>query len=44
MIDGVETKDLVTHRDDRGLFRELIRGSDPIFEEGFAQWSHTMSY
>ncbi|MGD2105210.1 MAG: dTDP-4-dehydrorhamnose 3,5-epimerase family protein [Anaerolineae bacterium] len=44
MIHGVETKELTTHTDERGFFRELIRDSDPIFQEGFGQWSHTMSY
>ena len=44
MIDGVETKELVTRTDERGFFREIIRGSDSIFPEGFGQWSHTMSY
>jgi len=44
MIEGVETKELTTHTDERGYFREVIRASDPIFAEGFGQWSHTMSY
>lgn len=44
MIQGVETKELITHHDDRGFFREVIRASDPIFPEGFGQWSHTVSY
>jgi dTDP-4-dehydrorhamnose 3,5-epimerase len=44
MIDGVEIKELKTHTDGRGFFREIIRVSDDIFTEGFAQWSHTMSY
>lgn len=44
MIQGVETKELTTHTDERGFFREVIRDSDPIFSEGFGQWSHTMSY
>ena len=44
MIEGVETKELITHADERGYFREVIRASDPIFAEGFGQWSHTMSY
>ena len=44
MIDGVETKKLVTRTDERGFFREIIRGSDSIFPEGFGQWSHTVSY
>ena len=44
MINGVEIKELVTHTDGRGFFREVVRASDPIFSEGFGQWSHTMSY
>ena len=44
MIHGVEIKELVTHADERGFFREVIRASDAIFPEGFGQWSHTMSY
>jgi dTDP-4-dehydrorhamnose 3,5-epimerase len=44
MIEGVEFKTLKTHTDERGFFREIIRKSDPILAEGFAQWSHTMSY
>ncbi|HLF26820.1 MAG TPA: dTDP-4-dehydrorhamnose 3,5-epimerase family protein [Anaerolineae bacterium] len=44
MIDGVEVKELVTRSDERGFFRELIRVTDPFFKEGFAQWSHTVTY
>ena len=45
MIQGVEQKKLVTHIDDRGFFRELIRASDfPFFAEGFGQWSHSLLY
>jgi dTDP-4-dehydrorhamnose 3,5-epimerase len=44
MIEGVEFRELTTHTDERGFFREVLRASDPIFAEGFAQWSHTMSY
>ncbi len=44
MIHGVEMKPLVTHPDERGFFREILRSSDPIFAEGFGQWSHTMSH
>ena len=44
MIHGVEIKELATHTDERGFFREVIRVSDAIFPEGFGQWSHTMSY
>lgn len=44
MIDGIVFKNLQTFTDERGFFREVLRDSDPIFVEGFAQWSHTMSY
>jgi dTDP-4-dehydrorhamnose 3,5-epimerase len=44
MIDGVQTKTLTTYADERGFFREVLRASDPILAEGFAQWSHTMSF
>ncbi len=44
MIEGVEIKKLVTSSDERGFFRELIRVSDPIFKEGFGQWSHTKTH
>lgn len=41
-IDGLEIKELVSHGDDRGFFREIIRHNDPFFEEGgFKQWSHS---
>ncbi|MBI3342966.1 dTDP-4-dehydrorhamnose 3,5-epimerase family protein [Candidatus Gottesmanbacteria bacterium] len=41
MIDGVRTKDMVRHPDERGFFVELIRVSDPIFAEGFGQLSRS---
>jgi dTDP-4-dehydrorhamnose 3,5-epimerase len=41
MIHGVELKELVTHADERGFFRELIRQTDSIFREGFGQLSHS---
>jgi dTDP-4-dehydrorhamnose 3,5-epimerase len=44
MIDGVCFKDLVTHADDRGFFRELIRCSDDFFAEGFGQLSHAVVF
>ncbi|MHB8571772.1 MAG: dTDP-4-dehydrorhamnose 3,5-epimerase family protein [Candidatus Dormibacteria bacterium] len=40
MIEGVERKALVTHPDERGFFREVIRVSDAFFGEGFGQLSH----
>lgn len=44
MIDGVILKDLVTHTDERGFFREIIRVTDDFFSEGFGQWSHSLMY
>lgn len=44
MIDGVVVKELVTHADERGYFREIIRVTDDFFKEGFGQWSHSMMY
>lgn len=42
-IVDVVLKPLVSHGDERGFFREIIRFSDPFFErrDGFAQWSHS---
>ena len=42
MIDGVEFKSLMTHTDERGFFRELIRRTDGLFREGFGQLSHSL--
>jgi dTDP-4-dehydrorhamnose 3,5-epimerase len=43
MIQGVEIKQLRSHRDDRGFFREVLRSTDPIFTAGaFGQWSHSL--
>lgn len=44
MINSIEFKQLVTHSDDRGFFRELIRSSDTFFPEGFGQWSHSYMF
>ena len=41
MIAGVLTKKLIRHPDERGFFEEIIRVSDPFFEEGFGQLSHS---
>jgi len=43
-IEGVIIKELVTHPDERGYFREIIRETDPFFEEGFAQLSHSLMH
>ena len=44
MIEGVILQNLVTHVDERGFFREIIRLSDDFFTEGFGQWSHSLMY
>lgn len=44
MIKGVEFKELTTHADDRGFFREVIRATDGCFKEGFGQLSHSLVY
>jgi dTDP-4-dehydrorhamnose 3,5-epimerase len=44
MIQGVALKELVTHPDERGFFREIIRVTDDFFDAGFAQWSHSLMY
>lgn len=40
-INGVVFKDLKSFPDDRGFFREIIRGEDEFFDNGFKQWSHS---
>lgn len=44
MIDGVVIKKLITHSDERGYFREVVRANDEIFREGFGQWSHSLMF
>ena len=44
MIEGTVFEDLVTHTDERGFFREIIRVTDEFFAEGFGQWSHSLMY
>lgn len=44
MIQGVVIKELVTHADERGFFREILRVTDDFFSEGFGQWSHSLMY
>jgi dTDP-4-dehydrorhamnose 3,5-epimerase len=43
-IQGVELKPLVTHADERGFFREVIRVTDEFFGEGFGQLSHSQMF
>jgi dTDP-4-dehydrorhamnose 3,5-epimerase len=42
MIAGIALRELTTHRDERGFFREIIRVTDDFFTEGFGQWSHSL--
>ena len=44
MIEGTVLEDLVTHTDEPGFFREIIRVTDEFFAEGFGQWSHSLMY
>jgi dTDP-4-dehydrorhamnose 3,5-epimerase len=44
MIEGVQIKQLTTHPDERGFFREVLRSTDPIFAEGFGQLSHSLMH
>jgi dTDP-4-dehydrorhamnose 3,5-epimerase len=44
MIEGVELKPLVTHRDERGFFREIARDTEGIVREGWAQVSHSFMH
>jgi dTDP-4-dehydrorhamnose 3,5-epimerase len=44
MIDGIVMKKLVTHNDDRGFFREIIRSTDDFFKASFGQWSHSLMF
>lgn len=44
MIQGIELRELTTHGDERGFFREIVRQDDPIFAEGFGQWSHSLMF
>ena len=41
LLAGVEIKELVRNKDERGFFEELIRFNDKFFAEGFGQLSHS---
>ncbi|PIP18053.1 MAG: spore coat protein [Parcubacteria group bacterium CG_4_10_14_0_8_um_filter_35_7] len=43
MIEGVKIKKIVTHSDDRGFFREILRSDDGLLEK-FGQTSVTLTY
>jgi len=46
-IEGVDVKELKSHGDERGFFREILRSSDAAFADSvaskgvFGQWSHS---
>ena len=44
MIEGVEIKELVTHTDERGFFREIIWKTDEFFGERVGQLSNSMMF
>jgi dTDP-4-dehydrorhamnose 3,5-epimerase len=44
MIDGVVIKELVTHADETGYYRKIIRASDECFSEEFGQWGISVMY
>lgn len=44
MINGIQYKNLTTHSDERGFFREIIRVNDDFFNESFGQWSHSLMF
>ncbi len=44
MIEGVQLKPLATHTDERGFFREIVRDTEEIVREGWAQVSHSLMH
>lgn len=44
MIEGVEFRKIISHVDERGYFRELLRKEDKILVEGLGQTSHSLVY
>ena len=44
MIEGVQLKQLITHSDERGFFREIARDTEDIMMEGWAQVSHSLMH
>ncbi|KKU83728.1 hypothetical protein A2973_05095 [Candidatus Gottesmanbacteria bacterium RIFCSPLOWO2_01_FULL_49_10] len=41
MINGVQSKQLIRHPDERGFFEEILRETDPIFSGEFGQLSRS---
>lgn len=44
MIEGVIVKQLVTHSDERGFFREVARSTEDVVREGWKQISHSLMH
>ena len=44
MIEGVEFKNIISHVDERGFFRELLRIDDKILGDSLGQISHSLVY
>jgi len=44
VIEGVEIKQLVTHPDERGFFREIARSTEDVMREGWKQISHSLMH
>jgi dTDP-4-dehydrorhamnose 3,5-epimerase len=42
MIEGVELKKIISHNDERGFFRELLRSDDNIIDKEVGQTSHSL--
>ena len=44
MIEGVEFQEIISHNDDRGFFREIIRYDNQFVDGGIKQISHSLVY
>jgi dTDP-4-dehydrorhamnose 3,5-epimerase len=44
LIEGVEIFEIVSHNDQRGYFREMLKLNSPLTMEGIAQISHSLVY
>jgi dTDP-4-dehydrorhamnose 3,5-epimerase len=44
MINGVEFKEVISHNDERGFFRELLKTNSQFVKEGLSQVSYSLVY
>jgi dTDP-4-dehydrorhamnose 3,5-epimerase len=44
MIIGVELQEIISHNDERGYFREILRSNNSFVNEGIGQISHSLVY